>query len=163
MDRRYSSSSSPTATETAKKAAVGNALNSSIRFRNANNSNGLSTSTSDSTVSPSYRKSFPSTSDVGSSFNSTNQVITLNISFPFPFLTFDISPSGKNFTCHLRLEINNISDRVYFYCFVELKFHQVDVPVGIDQATPSRCLTTVSSSGLNETFQLDGLTGTLLK
>lgn len=65
MDRRYSSSSSSTATETAKKAAIGNTLNSSMRLRN-----GLST---DSTVSPSHRKSFP-TSDVGSSFNSTTQV-----------------------------------------------------------------------------------------
>lgn len=84
MDRRYSSSSSSTATETAKKAAIGNALNSSIRFRNAN-SNGLSSSSSDSTVSPSHRKSFPSTSDVGSSFNSTNQVITLNSTSHFHF------------------------------------------------------------------------------
>lgn len=84
MDRRYSSSS---ATETAKKASIGNALNGSIRFRN-----GLS---SDSTVSSSnhHRKSFPSTSDVGSSFNSTTQVITFlpcHLSF-----TFDISPAAR--------------------------------------------------------------------
>lgn len=65
MDRRYSSSSSSTATETAKKVA----MNNSIRYRN-----GLS---SDSTISSSvtsHRKSFPSTSDVGSSFNSAVQV-----------------------------------------------------------------------------------------
>jgi hypothetical protein len=93
MDRRYSSSSSSaaTATETAKKASIGNALNSSIRFRN-----GLS---SDSTVSSHHhhRKSFPSTSDVGSSFNSSQVnkksfflFIPCHLSF-----TFDISPAAR--------------------------------------------------------------------
>lgn len=63
MDRSYSSSSSSTATETAKKAVINNAMRSR---------NGLSMDST--TVSPSHRKSFPSTSDIGSSFNGTNQV-----------------------------------------------------------------------------------------
>lgn len=87
MDRRYSSSSSSTATETAKKVA----MNSSIRYRN-----GLSSDSTVSSSTPSHRKSFPSTSDVGSSFNSSTQVRRSQQHFiHFTSFTFDISPSAN--------------------------------------------------------------------
>lgn len=68
MDRRYSSSSSIATAETAKRSS---AINSSIRLRNGLSSS--STATDPTTVSSvaaanHHRKSFPSTSDVGSSF-----------------------------------------------------------------------------------------------
>lgn len=120
MDRRYSSSSSSTATETAKKAPIGNALNSSIRFRN-----GLS---SDSTVSANHRKSFPSTSDVGSSFNSTTQVIIIItikaishfIPFSLAFVLLSTFCHRLEFRVHLSIcfsEINNIFE--FLLCLIQ--------------------------------------------
>lgn len=132
MDRRYSSSSSSTATETAKKAAIGNALNSSMRLRN-----GLSST--DSTVSPSHRKSFPSTSDVGSSFNSTIQVRAITL-----FLLLSTFRHRLELSIDRSLdlsEINNIFS--YFLC---LRFYFVShsnsfpiwCPVGNSSATPTK-------------------------
>lgn len=97
MDRRYSSSSSSTATETAKKVA----MNNSIRYRN-----GLS---SDSTTA-SHRKSFPSTSDVGSSFNSTTQVRNRQHFTHFTSFTFDDSPSAE-----IKLREISLDDFSLFY------------------------------------------------
>lgn len=162
MDRRYSSSSSSTATETAKKAAVGNALNGSIRFRN-----GLS---SDSTgLSPNHRKSFPSTSDVGSSFNSTMQVITLATPLSFSSFTFDTSPSAR-ISCQSRPR--SITSSNLCSWTVPFEFHS-KVSRGQKRQTPTRTNLMFSNFSFDRneldertigaSWNFYGLTGTLLK
>lgn len=71
MERRYSSSSSSIATETTAKRS--SAINSSIRLRNGLSTERDSPSTTVSLAATNHRKSFPSTSDVGSSFQVRNK------------------------------------------------------------------------------------------